>query len=72
MLGGTAVDDKGQIYLSFMMPHKVAIYTEDGKMVRPWGRRGAARATGSSTRSFLTMWFFAYNTIDPISRARAC
>src|SRR5262249_34930737 len=40
MLGGIAVDDKGQIYLSFMIQHKVAVYTADGKLVREWGRRG--------------------------------
>ncbi len=40
MLGGIAVDDQGQIYLSFMIQHKMAIYTEDGKLVREWGRRG--------------------------------
>ncbi|MDB5310136.1 MAG: repeat protein [Gemmataceae bacterium] len=38
--GGIALDDKGRIYLSFMMQHKVAVYTEDGKLVREWGKRG--------------------------------
>jgi acetyl esterase/lipase/sugar lactone lactonase YvrE len=40
MLGGITTDGNGHIYLSFMMQHKVAIYTEDGKLVREWGRKG--------------------------------
>jgi len=38
--GGIAVNDKGLIYLSFMGQDKVAVYTEDGKLVREWGKRG--------------------------------
>jgi sugar lactone lactonase YvrE len=37
--GGIAIDD-GLIYLSFMAQHKVAVYTEDGKLVREWGKKG--------------------------------
>lgn len=40
LAGGIAVDDKGLIYLSFMGQDKVAVYTEDGKLVREWGKRG--------------------------------
>jgi sugar lactone lactonase YvrE len=38
--GGIVLDDKGHIYLSFMQQHKVAVYTEDGKLVREWGKQG--------------------------------
>lgn len=38
--GGIAIDDDGLIYLSFMAQHKVAVYTEDGKLVREWGKKG--------------------------------
>lgn len=41
MVGGIALGDGGLIYLSFMLQHKVAVYTEDGKLVREWGKRGA-------------------------------
>jgi tripartite motif-containing protein 71 len=40
MIGGLAVDDKGLLYLSFMIQHKVAVYTEAGKLVREWGKNG--------------------------------
>ena len=40
LAGGIAVDAKGLIYLSFMGQDKVAVYTEEGKLVRQWGRRG--------------------------------
>jgi sugar lactone lactonase YvrE len=40
--GGILLDDKGLIYLSFMQQHKVAVYTEDGKLVREWGKKGKA------------------------------
>jgi sugar lactone lactonase YvrE len=40
--GGIAVDASGQIYLSFMQQHVVRVYTEDGKIVREWGRKGSA------------------------------
>lgn len=40
MIGGIALDDGGLIYLSFMNQHKVAVYTEDGTLVREWGKRG--------------------------------
>ncbi len=40
IVGGMAVDDGGLLYLSFMNRHKLAVYTEDGKVVREWGRRG--------------------------------
>ncbi len=38
--GGIVLDNKGHIYLSFMQQDKVAVYTEDGKLVREWGKRG--------------------------------
>lgn len=38
--GGIGIDDAGLIYLSFMSQHKVAVYTEDGKLVREWGKKG--------------------------------
>jgi sugar lactone lactonase YvrE len=38
--GGIAVDGKGLVYLSYMMQHKVAVYTEAGQLVREWGKHG--------------------------------
>jgi sugar lactone lactonase YvrE len=38
--GGLAVDDRGLLYLSFMMQHKVCVYTDSGKLVRQWGKKG--------------------------------
>ena len=40
--GGIAVDGDGFIYLAFMEQHKIAVYTEDGKLVRAWGKKGSA------------------------------
>ena len=40
LAGGIALDDKGLIYLSFMGQHKVAVYDDDGKLVREWGKKG--------------------------------
>jgi tripartite motif-containing protein 71 len=42
--GGIAVDDNGLIYLSFMVQHKVRVYTETGKLVREWGKPGKGDA----------------------------
>lgn len=38
--GGIALDEKGNLYLSFMSQDKVAVYTEEGKLLRAWGKRG--------------------------------
>ena len=38
--GGIVLDDKGHIYLSFMQQHKIVVYTEEGKLVREWGKQG--------------------------------
>ena len=38
--GGIAVDSNGLIYLTFMQQHRVGVYTDDGKLVREWGKRG--------------------------------
>lgn len=38
--GGIAIDANGLIYLSFMSQHKVAVYTDGGKLVREWGKKG--------------------------------
>ncbi len=40
IVGGLAVDDRGQLYLSFMNQHKLRVYSTAGKLVREWGRRG--------------------------------
>lgn len=42
IVGGIALDPEGQIYLSFMVQHKLVVYTETGKLVREWGKRGKA------------------------------
>jgi NHL repeat len=38
--GGIALADNGLIYVSFMVQHKVRVYTETGKLVREWGKPG--------------------------------
>lgn len=40
IIGGIAIDGAGHIYLSYMVQHKVAVYTEAGKLLREWGKRG--------------------------------
>lgn len=40
ILGGIALDPEGLIYLSLMMQHKIAVYSETGRLVRQWGSRG--------------------------------
>jgi len=42
ILGGMAVDERGLVYLSFMNQHKVAVYADNGVVVREWGQRGTA------------------------------
>jgi sugar lactone lactonase YvrE len=41
MTGGIAVDTQGTIYLSLMGQHRVAVYTDDGRLVRDIGRHGS-------------------------------
>lgn len=40
IIGGMAVDEEGLIYLSFMNQNKLAVYKDDGTLVREWGKRG--------------------------------
>lgn len=40
MIGGMTLDGAGHLYLSFMIQHKLAIYTESGELVREWGKLG--------------------------------
>jgi sugar lactone lactonase YvrE len=40
LAGGIALDSEGLIYLSYMGQHKIAVYTQDGKLVREWGKKG--------------------------------
>src|SRR5262245_18456647 len=42
IIGGIALGDKGEIYLSLMNQHKLAVYGEDGKLIREWGKSGKA------------------------------
>jgi sugar lactone lactonase YvrE len=39
-VGGLAVDDDGNAYLSLMNQDKVQVYDESGKLLREWGKRG--------------------------------
>jgi sugar lactone lactonase YvrE len=39
-IGGIASDGQGLLYLGFMQQHKIGVYTEDGKLVREWGKKG--------------------------------
>jgi sugar lactone lactonase YvrE len=38
--GGIALDRDGLIYLSFMSQHRIGVFTDGGKLVREWGRKG--------------------------------
>jgi sugar lactone lactonase YvrE len=40
MVGGMAVDDDGNTYLSLMNQDKVQVYSETGQLLREWGKRG--------------------------------
>jgi hypothetical protein len=40
IVGGIAVDESDQIYLSFMNQHRIAVCTQVGELVRQWGKRG--------------------------------
>lgn len=40
LAGGIALDETGLIYLTFMIQHRVGVYTEEGKLVREWGKQG--------------------------------
>jgi DNA-binding beta-propeller fold protein YncE len=42
MPGGLALDEEGLLYVSHMMKHKVAVYDPAGKLVREFGKHGAA------------------------------
>lgn len=42
MIGGMAVDNDGHIYLSYMIQHKVVVYSETGEVIREWGKKGNA------------------------------
>lgn len=39
-IGGITLDDAGQIYLSFMNQHRIGVYSNAGKLIREWGKRG--------------------------------
>jgi sugar lactone lactonase YvrE len=41
LVGGMAVDDNDNIYLSLMIQDKVQVYSESGLLLREWGKRGA-------------------------------
>ncbi len=38
--GGIAIDEQGLLYLGFMQQDAVRVYSEDGKVVREWGKKG--------------------------------
>ena len=42
MPGGLALDNDGLLYVTHMMKHKVAVYDPAGKLVREFGKQGAA------------------------------
>lgn len=41
IIGGIAIDPSDQIYLTFMIQHKVGVYRESGELVREFGKKGA-------------------------------
>jgi sugar lactone lactonase YvrE len=40
IIGGIAAGEDGLLYLSFMLQHRVAVYTEEGQIVHQWGKHG--------------------------------
>jgi sugar lactone lactonase YvrE len=40
-LGGIAIDELGRIYLSFMIQHRIAVYSDAGALIREWGKKGS-------------------------------
>jgi DNA-binding beta-propeller fold protein YncE len=42
MPGGLALDKDGMLFVTHMMKHKVAVYDQAGKLVREFGKQGAA------------------------------
>ncbi len=42
LAGGIAVDEAGLIFLTFMIQHRIGVYTAEGKLVREWGKKGTA------------------------------
>lgn len=40
LIGGMTVDGQGRLYLTFMMQHKVAMYEDNGTLIREWGKLG--------------------------------
>ncbi len=48
MPGGLALDKAGLLYLSHMMKHKIAVYDPAGKLVREFGKQGAAPESSTS------------------------
>lgn len=39
-VGGLAIDSTGNLYLAFMIQHKIAVYSKTGKLLRQWGKLG--------------------------------
>ncbi len=40
IVGGLAIAKDGLLYVAFMVQHKVCVYTESGRLVREWGKKG--------------------------------
>lgn len=40
--GGILLDKEGRIYLSFMQQHRIGVYSQQGKLIREWGKKGTA------------------------------
>jgi sugar lactone lactonase YvrE len=40
LVSGMALDKSGNLYVSFMIQHKLVVYTDSGELVREWGKLG--------------------------------
>ena len=70
MPGGLALDKDGLLYVTHMMKHKVAVYDPAGKLVREFGKQGAA--PGSLTSRAVSPWGEMDRSTSPIRRTDAC
>ena len=41
IVGGLAVSERGEIYVSFMNQHTLRVFSDAGKLIREWGKRGS-------------------------------
>jgi sugar lactone lactonase YvrE len=42
LVGGMAIGADGFLYMSFMIQHRIGVFTKTGNLVRQWGKKGSA------------------------------